>query len=120
MLDRNAVSRFRAIFSMNPNRVVMDESLPISTLWEYADVKTTRASTLVLSTVPPALMPLIAFFMVILFYIFTRRFKHTAYRCKRCGSILCNKCEKRILWGRMCLQCYRSLVKLDELDAKGG
>lgn len=118
MLDRNAVSRFRAIFSMNPNRVVMDESLPVSTLWEYADVKTTRASTLVLSTVPPALMPLIAFFMVILFYIFTRRFKHTAYRCKRCGSILCNKCEKRILWGRMCLQCYRSLIKLDELDAK--
>ena len=118
MLDRNAVSRFRAIFSMNPNRVVMDESLPVSTLWGYADVKATGASNMDLSTVPPALIPVIAVFMVILFYIFTRRFKHTAYRCKRCGSILCNKCEKRILWGRMCLQCYRSLVKLDELDAK--
>jgi hypothetical protein len=55
---------------------------------------------------------------IVLFYGVDRRIKHWAYRCKRCGTILCNKCEKHILWGRMCMQCYRSLVKLDELDAK--
>lgn len=55
---------------------------------------------------------------IVLFYGVDRRIKHWAYRCNRCGTILCNKCEKHILWGRMCMQCYRSLVKLDELDAK--
>jgi hypothetical protein len=63
-------------------------------------------------------MPFAAVFMVILFYILNRRIKSRAYRCHKCGEILCNECEKRILWGHMCLQCYRSLVKLDELDAK--
>ena len=55
---------------------------------------------------------------MVFFYILNRRFKHMAYKCKRCGIILCEKCEKRILWGRMCLRCYQSLIKLDELDAK--
>jgi tetratricopeptide (TPR) repeat protein len=117
-LDRDAVSMFRRIFSRNPNRFVIDENLPMSTIWGYAEEKATRASTIDLSIVPPALMPVIALLMVILFYIFTGRVKYKAYRCKRCGTILCNKCEKHILWGRMCLQCYRSLIKLDELDAK--
>lgn len=118
-LDHDAVSRFRTLFGRNPNRFVVDQNLPISTLWEYAVGKTAGgASSVDLSTVPPALLPVIAFVMVILFYVLSRYFKHTAYRCNRCGKILCNKCEKRILWGRMCLQCYRSLVKLDELDAK--
>jgi hypothetical protein len=117
-LDRDAVSMFRRIFSRNPNRFVIDETLPPSTVWRYAEEKASRASTIDFSIVPPALMPVIALLMVILFYIFTGRVKYKAYRCKRCGTILCNKCEKHILWGRMCLQCYRSLIKLDELDAK--
>jgi tetratricopeptide (TPR) repeat protein len=118
-LDRDAVSRFRTMFGRNPNRFVVDENLPISALWEYAVGKTAGSvSSVYLSTVPPALLPVIAFVMVILFYLLSRHFRHAAYRCNRCGKILCNKCEKRILWHRMCLQCYRSLVKLDELDAK--
>ena len=63
-------------------------------------------------------MPVISLFMMMLFYMLNNRFKNKAYRCKKCGTILCSECEKHILWGRMCLQCYRSLVKLDELDAK--
>ncbi|MEW6214594.1 MAG: tetratricopeptide repeat protein, partial [Nitrospirota bacterium] len=117
-LDRDAVSRFRAIFSRNPNRFVIDEALPVSAIWKYSEGKTTIASTMGLSTVPPALIPIIAFSLMILFYTLNKRIKHRAYRCKKCGTILCNKCEKRILWENMCLQCYRSLVKLDELDAR--
>jgi tetratricopeptide (TPR) repeat protein len=117
-LDRDAVARFRAIFSRNPNRFVVDEVLTISDLWKYSMGKTTSASTIGLSTVPKAFLPVIAFSMIILFYILNRRLKSSAYRCNKCGVILCNKCEKHILWGRMCLQCYRSLVKFDELDAK--
>lgn len=117
-LDSDAVSRFRTIFSKNPNRFVVDEVLTISDLWKYSMGKTTGTSTTGLSTVPIVFLPVIAFSMVILFYILNRRLKGSAYRCSKCGIIICNKCERHILWGRMCLQCYRSLVKLDELDAK--
>ena len=41
-----------------------------------------------------------------------------AYRCRRCNTILCAKCEKGLMWGQMCPQCYRSIVKLDELEVK--
>jgi len=117
-LDREAVSRFQAIVSKNPNRFVIDESIPVSTLWIYAQGRTRNVSTMGLSIIPSALISIIAIFLMVLFYMLNRRIKHWAYRCKRCGTILCNKCEKHILWGRMCMQCYRSLVKLDELDAK--
>ncbi len=117
-LDNSAVSQFASIFSRNPNRFVVDESLPFSMIWEYAREKTAGTFTMGLSAVPPAFMPVIGFFMAILFYIFSRMLKNRAYRCSKCGNIICSKCEKHILWGHMCRQCYRSLVKLDELDAK--
>ncbi len=56
--------------------------------------------------------------MALFFFVSDRSFKDWAYRCTRCGKILCSKCEKHILWGHMCLQCYRSMVRIEELDAK--
>lgn len=117
-LDREAVFRFRRIFSKNPNRFVIDESLPRSTFWKYANRETDSAYTINISILPQIYSSIGALVMMVFFYMLTRRFKHMAYKCKRCGSILCKKCEKRILWGRMCLRCYQSLIKLDELDAK--
>jgi len=117
-LDREAVFRFRRIFSKNPNRFVIDESLPRSTFWKYANRKTDSAYRINISMLPQIYSSLGSLVMMVFFYMLTRRFKHMAYKCKRCGSILCKKCEKRILWGRMCLRCYQSLIKLDELDAK--
>jgi tetratricopeptide (TPR) repeat protein len=117
-LDSEAVYGFRRIFSKNPNRFVIDESLPSSTFWKYATRKTDSAYTINISMLPQIYSSIGALVMMVFFYMLTRRFKHMAYKCKRCGSILCKKCEKRILWGRMCLRCYQSLIKLDELDAK--
>jgi len=117
-LDREAVFRFRRIFSKNPNRFVIDENLPRSTFWKYANRKTDSAYRINISMLPQIYSSLGSLVMMVFFYMLTRRFKHMAYKCKRCGSILCKKCEKRILWGRMCLRCYQSLIKLDELDAK--
>jgi hypothetical protein len=117
-LDNDAVSRFRTIAGRNPNRFVVDEGLPFPALWKYSRASAFHSPALGLSTVPVIFMPALALIMAIFFYIMDNRFKQTAYRCKRCGKILCSKCEKHILWGHMCLQCYRSLVKLDELDAK--
>jgi tetratricopeptide (TPR) repeat protein len=117
-LSREAVSQFRAIAGRNPNRLVIDETLSFFELLKYIQRKTVRSSTFGLSALPPMATPVVAFFMAVFFFISDRRFKGWAYRCKRCGKILCSKCEKHILWGHMCLQCYRSLVKIEELDAK--
>jgi len=117
-LDNDAVLSFRRTAGRNPNRFVVDESLPVSDLLKYAMGKTKNISTMGLSSVPPIAMPVIALLMAILFVSLDRRFKNRAYRCNRCGKILCSICEKHILWRKMCSQCYRSLVKLDELDAK--
>jgi tetratricopeptide (TPR) repeat protein len=117
-MDPDSVSRYQAIFSNSPNRLVIDEVLPISALWKYSREKTTNVSTFGLSTVPPVFLPFIALFFGTLFYILNKRIKPRAYRCKKCGTILCKKCERRVLWGNMCLRCYRSLIKLHELDAR--
>ncbi len=117
-IDPDSVSRFQAIFSQNPNRLVIDEVLPISALWQYSRENATRVSTFGLSTVPPALLSFMALFFGALFYVLNKRIKPRAHRCKKCGTILCKKCERRVLWGNMCLQCFRSLIKLHELDAR--
>ncbi|MEW6585131.1 MAG: hypothetical protein AB1442_05905 [Nitrospirota bacterium] len=116
-LDRVAVSRFRSIFGRNPNRFVIDERLPESELWEYAAAKTSRATAMGLSLLPPLAMSASAVLMGIVFFGMSR-LRNRAYRCRRCGTIMCNRCEKHIHWGHMCPQCFKSLVKLDELDAR--
>lgn len=117
-LDRKAVVGFRKIFSKNPNRFVIDERLPRSAFWKYASDRASSVYTVNISTIPHKFIMVGALLMMAVFYLLSRQFKHMAYRCKRCGKILCKKCEKRIIWGHMCLHCYRSLIKLDELDAK--
>lgn len=117
-LDREAVSQFRTTFGRNPNRFVIDERLPVSDIWSYSGGKATKTYTMGLSAIPPLFIPVMGILVAILYSVLSRHFKTWAYRCSKCEKILCTKCEKHILWGRMCLQCYRSLVKLDELDAK--
>jgi tetratricopeptide (TPR) repeat protein len=117
-LNQAAVSQYRVIYSRNPNRFVIDENLRIGDIYEYAKTEQKSIFTGGLSIVPLFMMPLIGIVFALLYYVAQKRFKIWAYRCSRCGKILCTKCEKHILWGHMCLQCYGSLIKLDELDAK--
>lgn len=116
-LDIGSVLYFRKIFSRNPNRFVIDEKLSQLEIWKYA-LKKSGIYFEDVSIIPPILLMSISAIMILIFFLIDRRLKNRAYRCNRCGTIMCNKCEKHILWGHMCLQCYRSLVKLEELDAK--
>ncbi|HSB30113.1 MAG TPA: hypothetical protein VLD55_00775, partial [Candidatus Sulfobium mesophilum] len=61
---------------------------------------------------------LAAIILIILFYLRDSIWHQHAVRCRKCGTILCSRCEKRLMWGEMCPQCFGSLVKLDELDVK--
>ncbi len=118
-LDNKAVLNFRALFRRNPNRFVIDEVLPVSVILDYAKTKTFKpVSAAGLSFVPQILMPFLAILMAVLFFMLDRNLKSRAHRCNRCGKILCDTREKHLFWGNMCSQCYQSLVKLDELDAK--
>ncbi len=117
-LDRAAVSEYRAFYSRNPNRVVADETLPSDRLWEYIWGRPFRAMTFGVTRIPAAFLSLISLFLLALFYFMDRRLPGRSYRCRKCGVILCTKCEKGLLWGQMCPRCYGSLIKLDELDPR--
>ena len=117
-LNREAVSQYRVIAGRNPNRIVIDETLSFSALLKHAWDRVGRSSTFGLSVLLPLFIPVVALIMALFFFVSGRSFKNWAYRCTRCGKILCSRCEKHILWGHMCLQCYRSMVRIEELDAK--
>lgn len=117
-LNRIAVSEYRTIYGRTPNRLVADAPIDFAGLWKYAIEKSKRVSTFSVTIIPPILMTFISLMLIAGFYMLKKNLKHTAYKCRRCSTILCTKCEKHLIWGQMCPQCYSSLVKLDELDAK--
>ena len=117
-LDRDLVWGYREIYSTHPNRLVIDAGLSIDILWKYFFRSVVGAFPVTYSMIPSLLSSVIALVMGALLYLANRYYRYNAYRCNRCGTVLCSKCEKRLLWGNMCLPCYRSLVKLDELDSR--
>jgi tetratricopeptide (TPR) repeat protein len=116
--DRAAVSGYRAFYSRNPNRLVADDTLPADRLWEYIWQRPYKVLTFGLTRTPFSVLPVFSLLLIAVFFFVDGRLSGRAYRCRKCGAILCSKCEKGLLWGQMCPQCYGSLIKLDELDAK--
>lgn len=117
-MDQKAVSKYRTIANRNPNRFVIDDTLSFSEIWGLVKNIKATPTTMGFSVIPSSLIPLVAIIMFAFFVFIDRRFKNWAYSCKRCGKIICSSCEKHILWGHMCRNCYRSIIKIDELDAK--
>jgi tetratricopeptide (TPR) repeat protein len=116
--DRTAVSEYRAFYSRNPNRVVADAVLPSDMLRDYIWQRPYRAFTFGITRTPSSVLSVFSLVLLAAFYFLDGYLARRAYRCRKCGAILCSKCEKGLLWGQMCPQCYGSLIKLDELDAK--
>jgi len=115
-LSRESVSQFTSAASRNPNRFVIDETLPMSALWQYAS--TGAREPIKISPLNSAFSVIGAMALLALFFIMDSVFKQRAYRCQRCGVILCGKCGKEKLWGEMCSLCYNSLIKLDAVDSR--
>ena len=116
--DRVAVAGYRAIAGRNVNRFVIDETLMPSELWDFAFDRNYTSSSVGFAAVPPSAVSLMAIVLAVLFYLLDGLWHQRAFRCRKCGTILCFKCEKRLMWGEMCPQCFGSLVKLDELEVK--
>lgn len=115
-LDAKAVSRFTAFSGPGPNRFVMDETLPESDLWEYA-MNFSKGKGFFAGWMS-IIGTIIAIILIIIFFLVNKRAKRRAYECGKCGEVSCSKCLKTITWGQLCPQCYRSLIRLNEMDAK--
>lgn len=115
-LDRELVIRYTAISSTNANRLVMDETLTMGELWNYEP----PGDRPKLNPFPtgPSFPALAALAMMAVFYFHSRGLKHRAYKCSKCGITLCGRCSKDVLWGNMCHDCYRSVVKPDSKEPK--
>ncbi len=126
-MDPDRVSGYRHREGTSPNRFVMDETLSMAELWGIAfSVPSGAYSGAVwrgMSVLPIGLSPFVALIFGIAIYLRGRFLSTGVYICRRCGNILCDRCEKRITKGissgeGMCLRCYRTLVKIDELEPK--
>ncbi len=117
-INRDAVAGYRAISGRNPNRIVADEAISPSSLWDLAWKTPVKAATFNLSVLPGWTISLAALLMIFAFYMMNNHAGNKAYRCRRCNQIFCPRCEKHIMWGQMCPQCFRSLIKLEEIEVK--
>lgn len=117
-ISRTAVSAYRDVYGRNPNRLVIDETLSFQELWQTLWEQPVRTSLFGLSIVTAWVLAAVAALLLGAFWFLSGKRGKPATRCKRCGVIFCPRCEKSISWGGMCSQCFRSLVKLDELEVK--
>ncbi len=116
-LDREAVSKFRAVSSRSLNRFVIDETLPSSLFLDKLKSRDTEIVRISLYH-SSMLTYVVALFIGIVFVMLDTSIRRKAFRCNRCSTILCSKCSRELLWGQMCSKCYKSIVKLDQLDSR--
>ncbi len=117
-INRDAVSDFRSIYSRNSNRFVVDETLSSAELWRLAMDNKGKTYVFRSSVLPPSFISGAAIILIFLYFLLNKVVRSKAYRCRRCSTILCPRCEKQLTWGKMCHKCYASIVKMDELEAK--
>ena len=117
-INRDAVAGYRSVYSRNPNRFVVDETLTFPELWDLALKNTGTASSFGASALPPFILSGVALLLIMLYFLLNTFMRERAYRCKRCSTILCPRCEYRLTWGSMCQACYASIVKPEELEVK--
>jgi len=112
-VDADAVTRFREQSSRHPNRYYIDETLGKGDFWSFA-LRHSRGNMFTGTFVPLTFTPVIGVMIMIAFVAMSRFRKNSAYRCKRCGAIICSKCERSLKWGGMCQDCFTSLVTLEK------
>jgi tetratricopeptide (TPR) repeat protein len=115
-LDSDLVSGFTAVASSNPNRFVMDETIPMGELLERTWAG--RKGVIDPFPVSPGAAAAIAVVMLAGFLLADRRTPTRASRCTRCNRILCPRCTQGLQWRQTCPDCYNSLVRLVDVDPK--
>ncbi|MEE9523261.1 MAG: tetratricopeptide repeat protein [Thermodesulfovibrionales bacterium] len=112
-VDSDAVARFRENTSRTPNIYYKDEVLSKADFWSLA-ITRSKGSFFRGTFVPLWLTPVVGLMVAITFFGLSRVRRNKAYSCKRCGSIICPRCERSLKWGDMCHDCFTSLVTLEK------
>ncbi|UCG78000.1 MAG: tetratricopeptide repeat protein [Nitrospirota bacterium] len=112
-LDAGAVTAFRENSSRIPNLYFIDELLGFGDFFRLA-LKSSGTRLFSLSLVPFWFTPLIGLIIMVSFVSLNKKRDNKAYRCKRCGAIICPKCDRSIKAGEMCQDCVASLVTLEK------
>ncbi|MFN3396669.1 MAG: tetratricopeptide repeat protein [Thermodesulfovibrionales bacterium] len=110
-LDPESLRRYTSISTRNPNRFVVDMKLPDSLLWNQ--ILSERGGMIRFTSVT-----VVTVIAILSFFIIDRGLKNRAKRCRRCGSIYCNRCFRMITWKDMCSRCYQSIVRIDQMHSK--
>ena len=67
---------------------------------------------------PSVLLWSVVVLWLAVFFHYGKTGRMKAFRCSRCGRVLCDRCQRQLYWGRMCGECHQSLVKLEAQDPK--
>lgn len=110
-LDPENLRRYTSMSSRNPNRFVVDVKLPDSLIWNQ--ILSERGGLIRVT-----LITVVTVIAILSFFFVDRILKNRAKRCRRCGSIYCNKCFRMVSWRDMCSRCYQSIVRMDQMYSK--
>ncbi len=110
-IDPELILWFSKINTRQRNRFLIDETLDRSALWDIA-IKMSENSQKRHVRYFEILLPII---MGIILFM---KSPVSAYRCSKCGKIICNICQKKRLWGMMCADCHDVFVAPMRTDSK--
>lgn len=122
-LDLDRISQYLKNYSDNYNRLVIDETIPVTRLWEKGYHRFSPASPLVQELwgffaggLPyqnsPFILLALLFFM--LYIAGNDRFR-IAIRCKFCGVSICRRCQHTTISNMVCIYCNSLLQKQSKL-----
>jgi hypothetical protein len=112
-IDADAVAKYRENTSRTPNIYYKDDVLDKADFWKLAITKS-EGSFFRGTFVPLWLTPIAGLMITITFFGLTKVRRNKAYSCKRCGAIICPRCERSLKWGEMCHDCFATLVTLEK------
>jgi tetratricopeptide (TPR) repeat protein len=104
-LDSNMVSGFTAIASRNPNRFVIDRTLAVDELKEFANKR--AEAVISVFHLPAALSSFLAAAMIVLFIVLDKNTVNRASSCPDCGRVICPLCARRENIGGRCDKCNK-------------
>lgn len=114
-INRDAVSRFAAHASRNPNRFVIDETLSFRQLWHEA---IRNSGTAIVPAINPSVISAVSLVLFASFLFMAKGAGKLARRCSRCGKIFCEKCARGPHRQDICPACYGSIIKPVEESPK--
>lgn len=114
-LDPARVSSFMNQGQSAPN-MLMDDTLGMGDFFSLFETRRRQSASAGVFGGSP--LWVVLFLWLAVFFRNGGRGRVRAFRCSRCGRILCDRCEREPYWGRMCRDCYQSLVKLEVQDPK--